>query len=56
MAYRTVISVGSWLPWVAFDLSGRRCAGGRRRSVALVCAALGMGLSMLLLARLDIET
>jgi hypothetical protein len=48
-AYRTIVSVGSWLPWVAliFLAAGVLVAG--RRSVALICAALGLGLSMLLL-------
>ena len=48
-AYRTVIAVGSWLPWVALIFLAAGVLVARRRSVALVCAALGVGLSMLLL-------
>ena len=48
-AYRTIIAVGSWLPWVALIFLAAGVLVARRRSVALVCAALGLGLSMLLL-------
>jgi hypothetical protein len=48
-AYRTVIAVGSWLPWVALVFLAVGVLVARRRSVALVWAALGLGLSMLLL-------
>ena len=48
-AYRIVIAVGSWLPWVALIFLTAGVLVARRRSVALVCAALGVGLSMLLL-------
>jgi hypothetical protein len=49
-AYRTIIAVGSWLPWVALIFLTAGVLVARRRSVALVWAALGLGLSMLLLA------
>ena len=48
-AYRIVIALGSWLPWVALVFLTAGVLVARRRSVALVCAALGVGLSMLLL-------
>jgi hypothetical protein len=48
-AYRTIIAVGSWLPWVALIFLAAGVLVARRRSVALVWAALGLGLSMLLL-------
>ena len=48
-AYRAVIAVGSWLPWVALIFLTAGVLVARRRSVALVWAALGLGLSMLLL-------
>ena len=48
-AYRTIIAVGSWLPWAALICLAAGVLVARRRSVALVCAALGLGLSMLLL-------
>ena len=48
-AYRIVVAVGSWLPWVALVFLTAGVLVARRRSVALVCAALGVGLSMLLL-------
>ncbi len=44
-----VIAVGSWLPWVALVFLAAGVLVARRRSVALVWAALGLGLSMLLL-------
>ena len=48
-AYRTVVAVGSWLPWMALILLTAGVLVARRRSVALIGAALGFGLSMLLL-------
>ena len=48
-AYRAVIAVGSWLPWVALVFLVAGVLVARRRSVALLWAALGVGLSMLLL-------
>ena len=48
-AYRAVLAVGSWLPWVALIFLAAGVLVARRRSVALVCAAVGLGLSMLLL-------
>jgi len=48
-SYRAIIALGSWLAWVAivFLIAGVLVA--RRRSVALLWAAVGFGLSMLLL-------
>jgi hypothetical protein len=48
--YRAVIAVGSWLPWVALIFLTAGVLVARRRSVALVGAAVGLGLSMLVLA------
>ena len=48
-AYRAVIALGSWLPWVALIFLAAGVLVARRRSVALVWAALGLALSMLLL-------
>jgi hypothetical protein len=48
-AYRAIIAVGSWLPWVALIFLAAGVLVARRRSVALVWAALGLGMSMLLL-------
>ncbi|HWI01295.1 MAG TPA: hypothetical protein VNT27_13265, partial [Propionibacteriaceae bacterium] len=47
--YRTIVAVGSWLPWVALIFLAAGVLVARRRSVALICAALGLALSMLLL-------
>jgi len=47
--YRAVVAVGSWLPWVALIFLTAGVLVARRRSVALVGAAVGLGLSMLLL-------
>ena len=47
--YRTVVAVGSWLPWVALIFLAAGVLVARRRSVALICAALGLGVSMLVL-------
>jgi hypothetical protein len=48
-AYRTIIAVGSWLPWVALISLTAGVLVARRRSVALLWAAVGLGLSMLVL-------
>ena len=48
-AYRAIIALGSWLPWVALIFLAAGVLVARRRSVALVWAALGLALSMLLL-------
>ncbi|HSU34579.1 MAG TPA: hypothetical protein VLJ88_02855 [Propionibacteriaceae bacterium] len=47
--YRAVIAVGSWLPWVALIFLTAGVLVARRRSVALVGAAVGLGVSMLVL-------
>ena len=47
--YRAVVAVGSWLPWVALIFLTAGVLVARRRSVALVGAAVGLGLSMLVL-------
>ncbi len=48
-AYLAVVSIGSWLPWVALIFLTAGVLVARRRSVALIWAAAGLGLSMLLL-------
>ena len=48
-AYRAIIALGSWLPWVALIFLAAGVLVARRRSVALLWAALGLALSMLLL-------
>ncbi len=48
-AYRVVIAFGSWLPWVVLILLTAGVLVARRRSVALVWAAVGLAISMLLL-------
>ena len=48
-AYLAVVAIGSWLPWVALIFLTAGVLVARRRSVALVWAAAGLGLSMLLL-------
>jgi hypothetical protein len=48
-AYLAVVAVGSWLPWVALIFLTVGVLVARRRSVALVWAAAGLGLAMLLL-------
>lgn len=47
--YRAIVAVGSWLPLVALIFLAAGVLVARRRSVALVGAAAGLGLSMLLL-------
>ena len=47
--YRAVVAVGSWLPWAALIFLAAGVLVARRRSVALVGAAIGLGLSMLVL-------
>ncbi|MET0692526.1 MAG: hypothetical protein ABWY56_01270 [Propionibacteriaceae bacterium] len=46
-AYQLVIALGSWLPWVVLVLLAAGVLTARRWSTALVTAALGLGLSML---------
>ena len=48
-AYRAILALGSWLPWVALIFLAAGVLVARRRSVALLWAALGLALSMLLL-------
>jgi hypothetical protein len=48
-AYRAIIAVGTWLPWVALLLLTAGVLVARRRSVALVWTAIGLSLSMFLL-------
>src|SRR5829696_175194 len=48
-AYRAIIAVGPWLPWVALILLTAGVLVARRRSVALVWTAIGLSLSMLVL-------
>ena len=48
-AYQGIIALGSWLPWVALVLLATGVLVARRRSVALLWAAVGLGLSMLVL-------
>ena len=47
--YRIVVALGSWLPWLALIFLAAGVLVARRRSVALVLAALGLGLSALVL-------
>ena len=47
--YRAIVAVGSWLGWVALAFLATGVLVARRRSVALVGAALGLALSMLVL-------
>src|SRR4051794_21032092 len=47
--YRTIIALGGWLPWVTLAFLTAGVLVARRRSVALLGAAIGLGLSMLLL-------
>jgi len=47
--YRAIVAVGSWLPWAALIFLAAGVLVARRRSVALVGAAVGLGLSMLVL-------
>jgi hypothetical protein len=48
--YRSVIALGGWLPWVALIVVAAGVLVARRRGVALVWAAVGLALSMLVLA------
>ena len=48
-AYLAVVAIGGWLPWVALIFLTAGVLVARRRSVALVWAAAGLGVSMLLL-------
>ena len=47
--YRTIVALGGWLPWVVLALLAVGVLVARRRSVALVGAAVGLGLAMLVL-------
>jgi hypothetical protein len=47
--YRIIVAVGSWLPWVALLFLAAGVLVARRRSVALVFAALGLSLAALVL-------
>ena len=48
-AYLAVVAIGGWLPWVALIFLTAGVLVARRRTVALVWAAAGLGVSMLLL-------
>jgi hypothetical protein len=48
-AYRAIIAVGTWLPWVALILLTAGVLVARRRSLALVWTAIGLSLSMFVL-------
>ena len=48
-AYRAIIALGGWLPWVTLAFLAAGVLVAPRRSVALLAAAVGLGLSMLLL-------
>jgi hypothetical protein len=48
-AYLAVVAIGGWLPWVALIFLTAGVLVARRRSVALVWAAGGLGVAMLLL-------
>lgn len=47
--YRAVVALGDWLPWVALACLAAGVLVARQRSLALILAAVGLGLSMLLL-------
>ena len=47
--YRAIVAVGSLLPWAALIFLAAGVLVARRRSVALVGAAVGLGLSMLVI-------
>ena len=47
--YRLIVAIGTWLPWVALILLTAGVLVARRRSIALVWAAIGLSLSMLVL-------
>jgi hypothetical protein len=46
--YAAVIAIGTWLPWLALAFLIAGVLVARRRSVALLAAALALGLAMLL--------
>ncbi|MGK3948329.1 hypothetical protein [Microbacterium sp. K2] len=48
LAYELVVAAGLWLPWVAILLLAAGVVAARRRSVALITAALSLGLVMLI--------
>lgn len=48
LAYELVVAAGLWLPWVAILFLAAGVVVARRRSVALVTAALSLGLVMLI--------
>lgn len=48
-AYRLIIAIGTWLPWVALIFLTAGVLVARRRSIALVWAAIGLSASMLVL-------
>ncbi len=48
LAYELVVAAGLWLPWVAIVFLAAGVVVARRRSVALVTAALSLGLVMLI--------
>lgn len=48
LAYELVVAAGLWLPWVAILFLAAGVVAARRRSVALVTAALSLGLVMLI--------
>jgi hypothetical protein len=48
LAYAAVLSLGSWLPWIAILLLAAGVLAARRRSRALIWAAVALGASMLL--------
>jgi hypothetical protein len=48
-AYLAVVAIGGWLPWVSLIFLTAGVLVARRRSVALVWAAGGLGVAMLLL-------
>jgi hypothetical protein len=47
--YRLIVALGTWLPWVALIFLTAGVLVARRRSIALVWAAIGLSLSMLVL-------
>lgn len=49
-AYALTIGLGEWLPWIALLFLVFGVAVARRRSLALVWAAVGLGLGMIVLA------
>jgi len=48
LAYQLVVAAGLWLPWVAILLLAAGVLAARRRSVALITAALSLGLVMVI--------